>query len=355
MQALLEQIAAAAAAAPQATQSLPPVAGRTLRVDGDYLAYWAAGNDDTDPSVAIRVAKNKLDTWMEVSRASTLEIHLTAPWSHKGHRYVLAEYQPYQAQRKGSRKPKNWGVLRDYLEQHPAAKVWTDREADDGLAENSGPDIVLVYKDKDMRQLPGLHLGWDNLTFTEVPVGAYEVTGADGLTYGTKWFLLQMLQGDTADNIKGLPKLDGKLCGPAAAEKYLADFPEERDAWSAVYSAYWRYDKEIGPALFAENAALLWLRRGHYAWYNDWYRFCPVLCEHLLRAVEEQGDIIEQFEIERKRIESMASAEATGAAEPLPTVRDDDPPGGGSGGSLPQDRALPSSTAPQLQRAPWED
>jgi DNA polymerase-1 len=99
-----------------------------------------------------------------------------------------------------------------------------------------------------------------DFTVTEVPPGAYDVMGVDGLQYGSKWFFLQLLQGDTADNIPGLPKLFGQQCGEARAVKYLAPATDAEQAQDRVMAAYAEHYGAPWSDYLVEQAALLWLR-----------------------------------------------------------------------------------------------
>ena len=297
------QIAAVAASAPMAVEEFLPAPGRHLVIDGDYLAYWAAGNDDTEQFIASRTALDKIDALQSACRAEKVTLVLTGSGSDKGMRYAVATVKPYQEKRHGTKRPKNWGFLRDVLEGHANAEIWYDREADDAIVMHAwdNPDnTVICTKDKDMRVSPGLHLCWDTHTLLEVPVGTYCLEHG-GKVYGYKWFLLQMLHGDPADNIPGLPKLDGKLCGPKRAEQYLADTFDHESGIYAVIKAYQgHYDKDWA-SHFAEQAALLWMRTGRDASPTEWLEHMPALavpiedelhiaCSELRRRIDHALD-----------------------------------------------------------------
>jgi hypothetical protein len=65
-----------------------------------------------------------------------------------------------------------------------------------------------------------------------------------------------MLMGDDADNVKGILRLDGKLCGKSAAYSALKDLNTEADISNFVVSAY----KSTNQNVLAE-AWCLWLLR----------------------------------------------------------------------------------------------
>ncbi|WP_058358271.1 hypothetical protein [Xanthomonas translucens] len=257
-------IKAAAAAVPAPRQTVP---GLVAHIDGDALAYHAAGPDEMPPgqcrhNVLARVRKVK-----RLTGAETAVMHLTCPSSHKGHRYLIAQTRAYQGQRKTGRRPRNWQAARDCMATYEGSeyrtRLWTDREADDGIAHLcdtaalAGTPAVVHADDKDLRQFAGRHLNWRTWQITDVPAGAYEVIGPDGLLYGHKWFWTQLVTGDTADFIPGLPGQGSK-----AAEKLLAGTKSNQDAYEAVSGLY---KARLGAGwadYLVEQAGLLWMRTG---------------------------------------------------------------------------------------------
>jgi hypothetical protein len=260
-------IAAAADTQPHARPS--KVAGRTLLVDGDGLAYDCAGNDDTPSGVARRNMEDKIASAMRAAGADRVMILATSRASHKGHRYAIARVKPYQGKRDSSRRPKNWAFLRELIERDPRAVVTDTLEADDLFHINSvrlGDDnVALLTEDKDMRMVPGWHLHWQTHALVRVHPETW-ATEAGGKVFGRKWFWLQMLHGDSTDNIPGLPqwvneKGTRKPCGPVTAENLLADCKGEPWARSAVCKAYRDSYGEGWEAQLLEQACLLWMRR----------------------------------------------------------------------------------------------
>ncbi|NUX98767.1 hypothetical protein [Paraburkholderia youngii] len=261
---------AAAVAAKEASDSVQEIVpGRTLHLDGDYAAYFCAGGSETSPATARFITDQRIETATRMAGATRCVIHLTHAASNKGKRFFAASVKPYQGQRQGH-KPKNWRFVREYLELAPykpwERRLWRDREADDGLGLASNclypmRDTVIHTRDKDMRMLPGTHLTWVDYLLVHVPEGTYELIGADGEVYGTKWFWLQMLQGDGADHIPGLEKHEGKDCGPVTAAELLAGTRSNADAYGVVSAAYRGTYGDEWADRFCEQAALLWIRR----------------------------------------------------------------------------------------------
>jgi len=267
----------AALTEPMSVGAVPILHDRTLYLDGDGLAYYCAGNDDTELAEARQRLLTKVQGMQRASQAGRVVILLTGSGGHKGHRYAIARVKPYQAQRANSRRPKNWQGLRALLEAGTFGEVIIDydREADDRFGQFGHADpehTVIGTQDKDMRMVPGYHLDWaDNRMFYLAP-GAYDAVFNDK-QFGLKWFWLQMLQGDTADHIPGLPKYVAggkpKLIGEKTAEEKLSSSTSSREAAEVAYLLYESYYGERWLVEMMEQAVLLWMRHTPAAsWYD---------------------------------------------------------------------------------------
>lgn len=305
--AWMQQAADQAATAEPVHAAAPEIVpGRVLHIDGDMIAYWAGGNEDTSVETSRRIALTKVDAMREQSGAEKVIMHLTAESSSKADRYIIATVKPYQGQRKSGRKPHNWQYLRTYLETYTGdafkVKLWATREADDGMAlmaYQAQGEQVICTKDKDMRMLPGLHMDWDTMALHFVARGAYDGGIVDGKQYGTKWFWLQMLQGDTADNIPGLPYfvVNGKLkqCGEKTAVKLLDCATNDTEAYEIVQGLYHSYYEDKWAAMFIEQALLLWLRCDFNASLFDVQRVLPMRTELTYALLDVQEKIKEKY------------------------------------------------------------
>lgn len=251
----------------------PVVQGRVLLVDGDAACYVCAGGDDTSPAQARINLIQRIARAKAAAGAESVIVLVTCRTSHKGHRYAVSRVKEYQGQRKSGRRPKNWEFLRQLLE----FGTYTDwpieitrvAEADDLFSQHSHrrgwENVVHHAQDKDMRMIPGYHLTWDDFHLFAVKPDTWELVRNDKV-YGRKWFWLQMLHGDTADYVPGLPKMtreDGKqmLCGEKTAAKLLADFTDEASARALVKSQYRLYYGDEAEVNLLEQAILLWMRR----------------------------------------------------------------------------------------------
>lgn len=228
----------------QGVKLLPDlVPGRVIHIDGDILAYNCAGNDETPATIARRNLLQRIENLKFYAGAGRAVVHCTHQASTKGNRFDIAKTQPYQGQRKHSRRPKNWQYLREVLEEHAGGyfqgnkyMLWEDREADDGMsiaaweAEAKGESDLCVISsgDKDLRQLPGWYVDWNTGEFLKRQHNVLPALAAEnkhrcqGL-----WFLVyQLLVGDDADFIPGIERIPGSwllkntphLCSKRAIE-----------------------------------------------------------------------------------------------------------------------------------------
>lgn len=140
-------------------------------------------------------------------------------------------YPEYKANRKDLEKPKYLKQAYAYLVHFWNGTVVNGVEADDIVAIRAtelGDDCVIVGIDKDLRQIAGTHYNWKKREF--------ETITPEQADYN---FWMQMLTGDTSDNIKGI-----KGIGPKKAEKLLGEFSSLNLYYhSAVEEVYG--DKEL--------------------------------------------------------------------------------------------------------------
>lgn len=245
-----------------------PGAVKHALVDGDVLAYKMAGPDSC-PAPAARENMIQRVKLIERIAGAPVSVLLTMPGSEKGKRYFIATAKPYQGKRVSSRRPANWQFLRNILESdRPPFKVVRtySAEADDLFSQAShlhDGNVLIHTNDKDMRMVRGIHLTWENLELVDTRDGLD--CQVWGLQYGLRWFWLQMLQGDTVDNIPGVPKVanhKGTMvnCGDTTAEEILAATRPE-DYHAAVLQRYRDYYAAGGELALLEQAMLLWMRK----------------------------------------------------------------------------------------------
>lgn len=249
---------------------------RVLLYDGDGSCYvHSAGVRKLD--TAQRRLEKDILTMMYLAKCSSARVHLTPKGCRKNDRHLLLGVNGYQLNRGSAKKPELLETLRDsaahYFQDHPEIQVFShyDIEADDALMMDvySMDNGVLVSPDKDLLIAPkeqylideGKHIilpkgerfGWINKKVWNTPSGKVnsKVVGK-----GTKFFLAQMLMGDTADNVKGILKLYGKLCGAAGTLAALEHIDCEHEAVNIVLDGYREIEQNPIP-----EAEAMWLLR----------------------------------------------------------------------------------------------
>lgn len=263
--ALAAAIARRHAEAPM-PKPLAPTPGRVLHMDGDYAAYHCSGKDDTPAGTARSILLARIEKAQRAAGAERTIVHLSSNDCDKGKRYLIAVTKPYQGQRDAGRKPDNWYVLREFMEGYEGplftTKLWSDREADDGCAfhcefeSRNGVMPAVHTRDKDFRMFCGIHLDWLTYLPHTVQPDTFCSMDINGKVFGHRWFWLQMLMGDSADNIPGC-----KGIGEEGAPQILSSAYDNESAFAAVSSMYKaKYGTEAWADRFVEQAALLWMR-----------------------------------------------------------------------------------------------
>lgn len=163
--------------------------------------------------------------------------------------------ETYKANR--GKRPMLYGPLREWvMEEYPE---WTPSstepthcirprlEADDilgilGTSPSNRGVCVLYSEDKDLRQIPGFHVG---------KVGLETVTEEEGELF----FMTQILTGDSVDNYPGCPGI-----GPVKAGRLLE---ASTDHWPTIVEAYTK-------AGLTEGDALIQARQARILQYTDY-------------------------------------------------------------------------------------
>lgn len=257
---------------PDQFQGVQHKPGVTLILDGDGPCYRATSSA-AKLETAIRRFETEVLTTMFLTGCTDVEIHLTPKHCLKCDRALYPSAKPYQGNRKGKAKPPLLEVLRHHLLTVglPHREDWRIQgsayfEADDTMMMSSYrlQEQGLIWSDdKDLCITPYpywmaksarasvLDSPFGFITLTCTSTGSLKIIG-----HGRKFFWTQMLMGDSADNIQGLKRLNGKLCGPAGAYAALEKMEDERACAEFVLRAF--QANQQNPLAEAE---LLWLRR----------------------------------------------------------------------------------------------
>lgn len=189
-------------------------------------------------------------------------------------RFDIAKKKPYKGQRK-EHKPWHYNNLTAFIKYELGAIEVTGIEADDQLAIDhvaSNGSTIVCSRDKDLRQLPGWSYSWE---LGRQPSFGPELITKEGwlklspkrdkiVGTGLAFFYSQVLTGDTADNIPGLPNT-----GPVAAFELLQGrTPAEQ--LRAVNKAYFDYYGKQEDPQWADTHWPLWERevteQGRLCW-----------------------------------------------------------------------------------------
>ena len=187
-------------------------------------------------------------------------------------RYDIAKRKAYKGTRV-SKKPYHFDNLTAYIKGQTNHLVATGIEADDLMCivqvdsnDNVGYSTIICSRDKDLRQCPGWHYGWElgnQPSFGPELVdklGRIEIkrTGSQPKIVATGFysFCVQVLMGDVVDNIPGIKGL-----GPVAVYELLNGAMSEKELMDRVITAYHKeygndWEKEL-----LEQGRLCWLLR----------------------------------------------------------------------------------------------
>lgn len=251
--------------------------GSILLLDGDGHAYEAAAGK-VKPETALRHFERSIYEEMFLAGCEKARVHLTPRGCFKNGRHLLKGVKPYQLQRSNNKKPPLVAVLRseravDWFANNDDIEIILNYkiEADDALMIDHYrmQNAILSSADKDLNISPFKSYSKEDGKYLILPDGdtfgwidrkhwltpslkpASKVVGK-----GSKFFLAQMLMGDTADNVKGIISLDGKACGEVGAYEALDPIKDKHEAVNFVIEAYKKIDQNIIP-----EAEAMWLLR----------------------------------------------------------------------------------------------
>ncbi|QIG66525.1 exonuclease [Vibrio phage vB_VpaP_M9] len=250
--------------------------GKVLILDGDFYLYQAAATVKTLPT-AIRRFHSLVLQEMFYSNCQTAEVYCTDSNSPKCLRPLYPTFKPYQANRKGKQKPPLLDMLKQAvqgmkLHEHPdgISVIWAfEEEADDLMiqrGEELYPNGLISSGDKDLRMTRAPYWEQKLAITSEIDnrfgyIKWYEGENMPLKGHGTAFFWAQMLMGDSADNIRGIDRLDGKLCGPTKAYEFLTDLitgsPDDETVVANTIIGKYAAARQDPLA----EAEMLWLRR----------------------------------------------------------------------------------------------
>jgi DNA polymerase-1 len=369
-------------AQPQSNGPMEMIPGRVLLADGDGLAYYCAGKDgEVSPGEAKAKLVDKLQSAARACGAEYIRILLTSRGSHKGYRYAVARSKPYQGQRVDSRRPQNWQFLRELMENGGLTSLDMQvesthiAEADDLFSKYlaTGGDYVCYTQDKDMQMCYGWHLDWLSHILFKVEQGQW-YTYANDKVWGRAWFWSQILHGDGADNIPGLPfYTDGSITktGPnkgkvkeikvgvsAEPVKALHTYVSDMGALLVVKELYQSCYRERWLVELLEQGILLWMRTDIQASVFDVVvkgnPLHPLTTHELYPAARDEIMLRVAKAMTHEKTEDDGSSDdqsgdAGGAEREVCNLQTPVQPDAGSAGSQPLDGADPGVAASGVQ------
>jgi hypothetical protein len=217
------------------------------------------------------IVKRRIDYFIrytqDLVRCNTYRVFLSGS---DNFRKKVATLLPYKGNRSPDGRPLYFQEIRNYLFEEYFAETQEHLEADDqlGIAHMEKRDrksnSVLCTQDKDLKMIPGVYFNpWKPNN------GMHTIT----LEEANRNFFLQLLQGDSTDNIPGIVGI-----GPVMARKLIPEGLSTSEMSSIVYEAYrqviedpgknrrlsFQYDtgahKDLN-SVINEIAGLLWIWR----------------------------------------------------------------------------------------------
>lgn len=272
------------------------VPGREVHIDADFLAYMVS-YDDSKPVVEMQHnCSVKIEQLRLMAGAERYVLHLTPKGSTKGNREAIAIQKEYQGNRKNKPKPKYLHMIRTFMADEHKAIMAREYEADDSMcmaahkAKLAGtPELcVIATKDKDLTMIPGLQLNWDTGEMSDTGDSDFGFIELDRSKKtpkvrgrGYKYFFAQLLMGDTADNIQGIPKVvheeytqgKTKACGPVLTHSIIDPCKSVKECFEITKELFrttgeklgykhWNTGEEVKwTKVMTSEMKLLWMRR----------------------------------------------------------------------------------------------
>ena len=201
-------------------------------IDADVIVYRVGFTTEEEDEVIAKVRCDEMmTTILTLTEADDYHCYLS-DGKEGNYRYKI--YPAYKANRTQPR-PRHYQFLKEYILQNYKSSIAIGQEADDALGieqcvlygggtydEDSPPPSIICSIDKDLLQIPGMHFNFVKGEFKYV--SEWE---------GIKHFWNQVLQGDRADNIPGIPGI-----GPVKAGRILSDAETEEDLLLATREKY---------------------------------------------------------------------------------------------------------------------
>lgn len=247
-------------------------------IDGDILVYeigfaaetgWKGFHPDSlDPPpwdyVAYLLDNRITEICHKVGATKSPLLFLTGEGNF---RIEIAKKKPYKGNRDSLKKPYHYKNIQSYLKGIYGAKTVEGMEADDAICimqtrDGRKRDTIICTRDKDLRQCPGWHFGWELGAqpqfgpFLVDEIGEISLIKNEVKGWGIKFFYSQLITGDKTDNIPGIPG-----AGPKAAFEILENTHTKEEMEKAVVEAYKEFYGDSWREEMLEQGRLLWMVR----------------------------------------------------------------------------------------------
>jgi len=207
---------------------------------------------------ALHNVKRMVDQTLEKLACSTDDLIMYLSGSDN-FRDGVATIREYKGNRKDNPRPVHGPAIREYIKNHYEYRVSVDEEADDEVGYShyamylrDPHSSVICTVDKDINMIPGMHYNF-------IKEDSYYMSEADA----DRFFYMQLLMGDSTDNIPGLPGVGAK-----GAAKMLDGVTTVDSMYAVAKAAYAEKYPDDGMGALIENARLLWIRRVPDEWWQ---------------------------------------------------------------------------------------
>lgn len=249
----------------------PLVDADVIRYEVGFAAEAGWQGEDIPPfDYVAELLHMRIDNICAITNATTDPIlYITGKTNFRNE---IATKTPYK-ERLGN-KPYHYDNLTAYMKAMYDVRMQEGLEADDlmSIEQTKRPlETIICTRDKDLRQVPGWHYGWElggqpqfgpllvgnpgllelELKVSPKGIKTYKIRG-----YGDLFFYSQCLTGDAVDTIPGLPGT-----GPAKAFKILEGSSSSTDAFNRVLEAYRAFYGDPGDKELLEQGRLLHMTR----------------------------------------------------------------------------------------------
>ncbi len=185
------------------------------------------------------VVNAMLEDWQTRAKCDSMRIFMS---DHHVFRHDIATVKPYKDRKQV--RPHHYEAIKSYLRGR-GSEMEKGLEADDLMGIHQTEDTVIITIDKDLDMIPGWHFNPDKEEYYDVPLEAAD-----------DWFYVQLLAGDSTDNIQGIPKM-----GVAKAIKLMEEIGNinKEDIVDEIAELYELHYEGQGQAIMEEMAQLVYI------------------------------------------------------------------------------------------------